>query len=62
MLEKSFMHSYYRDRWLHAMRHESGVPAVVEDKLFTGSESLPRWMPLLRSEIGFRACLEGIHI
>lgn len=62
MLDKRFMHSHYRDPWLHAMRLESGAASLIEDKMFTGSEYLQRWLPMTRSEINFLACAEGIRV
>jgi hypothetical protein len=62
MLNKQQMNSYYRDPYLHAVRQESGVQAAVHDTEFTGYESLPRWMPLKKSDIAVRAVPTGFSV
>ena len=62
MLDKQQMNSYYRDPYLHAVRSQSGVQAAVVDKDFTGYESVPRWMPLRKSDIAIRSVVEGFHV
>jgi hypothetical protein len=62
MLNKQQMNSYYRDPYLHAVRHKSGAAAAIHDTEFTGYESLPRWMRLKRSDIAVRAIPEGFSV
>lgn len=62
MLDKQQMNSYYRDPYLHAVRKQSGVQADVIDQDFTGYETVPRWMPLKKSEIAVRAVDEGFRV
>jgi hypothetical protein len=62
MLDKLQMNSYYRDPYLHAVRAHSAVREAVVDKEFTGYEKVPRWMPLRKSDIAFRAVAEGFHV
>ncbi|MBP0622885.1 DUF262 domain-containing protein [Cupriavidus consociatus] len=62
MLDKQQMNSYYRDPYLHAVRIHSGAHDDLVDKDFTGYETVPRWMPLKKSDIALRAVAEGFHV
>lgn len=72
MLDKQAMSSYYRDPFLSAIRHESGVPeTAVEGTVgqnwsngpwFSGYESWPRWMRLKASGIEFQCVDAGIQL
>ena len=62
MLNKLQMNSYYRDPYLHAIRRASDVGANVEDSVFTGYETEPRWMPLKKSTIALQAVSDGFRL
>jgi len=62
MLDKLQMNSNYRDPYLHAARLLSGVAREILDPDFTGYESVPRWMPLRKSNIALRAVQGGFHV
>lgn len=48
--------------YLHAVRKQSGAEADVVDQDFTGYETVPRWMPLKKSDIAIRAVDEGFRV
>lgn len=65
MLDKKAMSSYYRDPYLAAIRQQSGVAQTAVKGLvphwsgepgFTGYETEPRWMWLVKSETARRWC------
>ncbi len=70
MLEKKVMSSYYRDPYLTAIRHQSGVAeTTVEGAVwqgwsgspwFTGYETNARWMRLRASGCAMRCVEEGL--
>jgi hypothetical protein len=72
MLDKQAMSSYYRDPFLSAILHESGVPgSAVEGMVgqnwsdgpwFSGYESWPRWMRLKASGVEFQCIDAGIQL
>jgi hypothetical protein len=62
MLHKLQMNSYYRDPYLHAIRRASDVGTNVEDSVFTGYETEPRWMPLKKSAIALQAVSDGFRL
>ena len=62
MLDKQQMNSSYRDPYLHAIRLESGVAEAIEDKWFSGYETEPRWMRLIRSGISLQVVPAGFAI
>lgn len=60
MLDKTQMNSRYRDPYLSAIHQESGVEDAVEDLLFTGYETEPRWMRLKKSGTELQCVDEGL--
>jgi Protein of unknown function DUF262 len=62
MLNKLQMNSYYRDPYFHAIRRASDVGTNVEDSVFTGYETEPRWMPLNKSTIGLQIVSNGFRL
>ena len=62
MLNKLQMNSYYRDPYLYAIRRASDVGTNIEDSVFTGYETEPRWMPLKTSSIALRAVSDGFRL
>lgn len=71
MLDKKAMSSYYRDPYLAAIRQQSGVAQTSVQGLvqhwsgepgFTGYETEPRWMRLVKSGTDMRVILEGIQL
>jgi hypothetical protein len=62
MLDKSQMNSWYRDPYLLAIQRESGVGGAVDDPWFTGYETQPRWMRLVKSGTEIRCVKEGLSL
>lgn len=62
MLNKMQMNSYYRDPYLHAIRLASKVENNIENSVFTGYETEPRWMPLINSNIALRVVTNGFRL
>jgi hypothetical protein len=59
MLDKTQMNSWYRDPYVLAIHRASGVGAAVEDPWFTGYETNPRWMRLVKSGTEMRCVSRG---
>jgi hypothetical protein len=62
MLDKTQMNSWYRDPYLLAIHRASGVRAAVEDPWFTGYETNPRWMRLIKSGTELRCVNRGFTL
>ncbi|MBL0143818.1 MAG: DUF262 domain-containing protein [Betaproteobacteria bacterium] len=62
MLDKIQMNSWYRDPYLQAIHRESGVKGAVDDPWFTGYETQPRWMRLVKTGIELRCVEAGIEL
>lgn len=69
MLDKKAMSSYYRDPYLTAIRQQSGVAQTAVQGLvqhwsgepgFTGYETEPRWMRLVKSGTDMQVVPDGI--
>lgn len=69
MLDKEAMSSYYRDPSLAAIRQQSGVAQTAVQGLvqhgsgepgFTGYETEPRWMRLVKSGTDMQVVPDGI--
>lgn len=59
MLRTKQLNGYYRDPFLLQVWRQSGVGDLVEDPWFTGYESTPRWLRLVRTGVGMRNVREG---
>jgi hypothetical protein len=62
MLNKRQMNSWYRDPYLSAIWIASGVGDAVEDPWFTGYETNPRPMRLVKSGAELRCLEDGIAV
>jgi len=62
MMRKRQMNSNYRDPFLLAVYRESGVTAALEDPWFTGYETEPRWMGLLKSGAEIQCVTHGFAL
>lgn len=62
MLRRFQLNSYYRDPVLLEIWRASGTEARAEDPWFTGYETAPRWLRLVRSGAGIRSVSEGFEL
>lgn len=62
MLRKTQRNSLYRDPILLEIWRSSGVGADVQDPWFTGYETIPRWLRLVRSATGIRSVADGFAL
>ena len=62
MLRKTILNSWYRDPYLLAIWHESGVDDAADDPWFIGYETGERWLRLTRSGTRMRCAEEGIAL
>jgi len=62
MLRTKQLNGKYRDPILLELWRSSGADENVEDPWFTGYETLPRWLRLIRSGIGIRSVADGFAL
>ena len=62
MLNRYQMNSNYRDPYLLAVHRTSGVGAAVYEPWFTGYETEPRWMQLVKSGAALRCVERGFEL
>ncbi len=59
MLRRRQLNSNYRDPVLLQVWRASGIGDLAEDPIFTGYETAPRWLRLVRSGVGVRSVEAG---
>lgn len=62
MLRRTQLNSLYRDPILLELWRSSGVGIHAQDPWFTGYETSPRWLRLVRSAVGIRSVADGFMV
>jgi hypothetical protein len=62
MLRTKQRNGWYRDPILLETWRESDVGDLVDDPWFTGYDTTPRWLRLVRSQVGLRSVAEGFEL
>lgn len=62
MLRATQLNSWYRDPILLELWRPSDVSDMVEDPWFTGYDTTPRWLRLIRSGVGIRSVAQGFRL